>query len=162
MGTRYRGPEEQRLALDTYIKLSRCVLSVSARLAAKHPFPDSLTPSQFGILEALLHCGPLNQQELGEKILKSKGNISTVVENLVRAGLVARDRDRDDRRFVRVDLSPRGRKLIATLFPGHARAITEEMSVLNREEQEGLGRLCKKLGMKLTREENPRNQEDDQ
>jgi MarR family 2-MHQ and catechol resistance regulon transcriptional repressor len=148
MGARYRGSEEERLALDTFVKLNRCVSSVSARLAAGYPFPGSLTASQFGVLEALLHCGPLSQLELGEKILKSKGNVSTVVDNLERAGLVKRERDRDDRRCVLVRLSPRGRQLIRRIFPRHARAIYEEMSALSGEEQEQLGRLCKKLGMK--------------
>lgn len=148
MGTRYRGPEGEQLALDTFIKLNRCVSAVSARLAAGHAFPGSLTASQFGVLEALLHCGPLSQADLGNKILKTKGNISTVVDNLERAGLVTRERDRDDRRCVRVRLSPRGRELIERIFPPHARAIYEEMSVLSRKEQEQLGRLCRKLGLR--------------
>mgnify|MGYP000381933987 CR=1 FL=1 len=38
--------------------------------------------STFGILEALFHLGPLSQKSLGQKVLSTKGNITTIVDNL--------------------------------------------------------------------------------
>jgi MarR family 2-MHQ and catechol resistance regulon transcriptional repressor len=145
MPTRYRGSAEQVLALDTFIKLTRAVESFSARLA-RHSSIGDLTPSQFGVLESLHHLGPLKQGDICTKLLRSAGNITLVVDNLEKRGLVRRERDREDRRAVIVSLTDAGEELIAGLFPRHVAAIVQEMSALTANEQEALGCLCRKLG----------------
>lgn len=147
MGTRHQGTDEEIKALDAYIKLMRAAESVSARLAP-HLSRAGLTVSQFGALEALYHLGPLCQRDLGRKILKSGGNITMVVDNLEKRGLVERVRAEDDRRYITVNLTKKGRKLIGDLFPRHARAIRDEMGVLSVAELEKLGRLCKRVGLR--------------
>lgn len=147
MSTRHKGTDEEVRALDAYIKLMRAAESVSARLAPRLS-AAGLTVSQFGALEALYHLGPLCQRDLGKKILKSGGNITMVVDNLEKRGLVERVRLEDDRRYIKVNLTSEGRKLIGKLFPRHAGAIREEMSVLSDAELDKLGRLCKHLGLK--------------
>lgn len=147
MGTRHKGSGREVRALDAYIKLMRAAESVSARLAP-HLARAGLTVSQFGALEALYHLGPLCQRDLGKKILKSGGNITMVVDNLEKRGLVERVRASDDRRYVTVNLTKQGRKLIGELFPRHAGAIREEMGVLSDAELEKLGSLCKRVGLK--------------
>jgi MarR family 2-MHQ and catechol resistance regulon transcriptional repressor len=107
-----------------------------------------VTESQFGALEALYHLGSLHQRDLGEKLLRSSGNITMVVDNLEKRGLVRRERGTEDRRFVTVHLTEPGRRLIAGLFPRHLANIVQEMSALTNAEQEELGRLCRKLGKK--------------
>ena len=89
MPTHYRRKPEQVTALDAYIKLMRTADSVTARL---QPVMASvgLTFGQFGTLEALLHLGPLCQRDLGCKLLRSSGNTTVVVNNLVQRGLVRR------------------------------------------------------------------------
>jgi MarR family 2-MHQ and catechol resistance regulon transcriptional repressor len=109
---------------------------------------DGLTPSQFGVLEALHHLGPLSQSEICGKLLKSGGNITLVIDNLEARNLVRRGRSPSDRRVVTVSLTDAGRELIERIFPEHVRAIVEEMGVLTADEQETLGRLCRKLGKK--------------
>jgi MarR family 2-MHQ and catechol resistance regulon transcriptional repressor len=146
MPTRYRGRDEEVRALDAYIKLMRAAESVTARLDGAMA-AGRLTVGQFGVLEALLHLGPLCQRDLGRKLLRSNGNITVVVGNLARRGLVRRARQRDDRRFVTVSLTARGRRLIAGIFPGHVAAILREMSVLRGDEQDQLGRLCRLVGI---------------
>lgn len=148
MPTHFDGPDGQVLALDTMIKLTRATNSLLARLARRATHPD-LTESQFGTLEALYHLGPMSQTEICAKLLKSGGNTTLVVDNLERHGLVARHRDESDRRVIMVALTPKGDHLISTIFPGHAAAVAEEMSVLTPEEQRLLGNLCKKLGKGL-------------
>jgi len=145
MPTHYRGAPEEKLALDTWIKLSRAADSFGARLAQHGALAD-LTVSQFGVLESLYHLGPMRQSEIGAKLLRSGSNITLVVDNLERDGLVRRARDRDDRRVMNVSLTDAGRELIEGIFPAHVEAIVEEMAVLSPEEQAELGRLCKKLG----------------
>ncbi|NUO15561.1 MAG: MarR family transcriptional regulator, partial [Planctomycetaceae bacterium] len=88
MPTHYQGSESEVRALNVYIKLMRASESVTARLSAFLQSTEGLTVSQFGILEALYHLGPLNQSQIGEKMLKSGGNITTVIDNLEKRGLV--------------------------------------------------------------------------
>jgi MarR family transcriptional regulator, 2-MHQ and catechol-resistance regulon repressor len=146
VGTHYDGRPAEVRALDAYIKLTRAVSSVEARLGPELA-RAGLTSTQLGVLEALLHLGPLGQRVLGGKLLMSGGNITTVVDNLEARGLVRRERRDDDRRHVTVHLSPEGRRLIAKVFPNHVRAIVDAFSVLTPSEQETLGRLAKKLGL---------------
>ncbi len=145
MGTRYLGTTEEITALNAYIKLVRATESVCHRLH-RHLESSKLTVTQFGVLEALFHLGAMHQRDLAEKLLKSGGNITLVIDNLEKRQLVKRDREVGDRRCIRVSLTPAGKQLISDLFPTHVDAIAEQMKILSLEEQLELGRLCKKLG----------------
>lgn len=134
-------------ALNTYTKLIRAAESVTGRVN-RFMVAANLTISQFGVLEALLHKGPLCQRDIAVKILKSSGNITLVIDNLEKRGLVRRERDNDDRRYFTVHLTESGSELIGRVFADVEAAIVAEMVVLSGSEQEQLGRLCKKLGMK--------------
>ena len=134
-------------ALNTYTKLMRAAESVTSRVNRAMAAAD-LTISQFGVLEALHHKGPLCQRDIAAKILKSTGNITLVIDNLEKRQLVRRERGSKDRRYLTVHLTPEGVALIAEVFGSVEAAIVAEMKVLTLEEQEQLGRLCKKLGLK--------------
>lgn len=148
MGTHHRGTTKEVRALNAYIKLMRASESVNARLISELS-TVKLTISQFGTLEALYHLGPLCQKAIGQKLLKSGGNITLVVDNLEKRGLVARVRNTDDRRFVTVQLTDEGKALIEQVFPQHLSRIVEAFAGLSAEEQDQLGALCKKLGLPL-------------
>ena len=132
-------------ALNTYTKLMRAAESITAR-THRHLSSKGLTISQFGVLEALYHLGPLSQKQIGQKILRSRGNITMIIDNLEKRGLVMRKRDKEDRRVFIIHLTDEGNKLISKIFPPHATKISDEMSILSAAEQEMLGGLCKKLG----------------
>ena len=144
---KYLGNKKEMRALNTYVKLMRAAESMTARIH-RHLSSLGLTVSQFGVLEALYHLGPLSQTEIGQKILRSSGNITMVIDNLEKRGLVRRERDMTDRRFFIIHLTDEGNKLISTIFPPHAAVISNEMSVLTAAEQETLAKLCKKLGLR--------------
>ena len=147
MGTKYQGTKEEIRALNAFIKLVRAADSVSSRVEA-HLDSLHLTVSQFGVMESLLHLGPMHQKDLGRKILKSSGNITMVVDNLEKRGLVERVKDEQDRRHYFVRLTAKGKNLIKPFFSRHVARIVSEMSALTRAEQEELSRLCKKVGLK--------------
>lgn len=147
MPTHYQGSPQEVLALDTFIKLTRAVNSLEAHLARGRTLGD-LTPSQFGTLEALYHLGTMCQGEISAKLLKSTGNLTLVLDNLEKRGLVRRERDTEDRRMVKVSLTERGRELIVQRLPQHVAAIVAAMNILTPEEQIALGNLCRKLGKK--------------
>jgi MarR family transcriptional regulator, 2-MHQ and catechol-resistance regulon repressor len=145
MPTHHTGTETEKRALNAFITLMRAADSLTARLSeglAEH----DLTASQFGLLETLMHLGPLCQRELAHKLLVSGGNVTMVVDNLEKRGLVTRERSTVDRRLVTVALSPAGRKLIAAVFPRHMASIVKQFEILASAEQESLRRLCRALG----------------
>ena len=133
-------------ALNAFITLARASEAVAARLH-RDLAGKRLTTSQFGVIEALLHLGPLCQGELAGKLLRSGASMTSVVEGLEKRGLVVRQRTEEDKRFVRVALTGKGRRLIQEIFPAHAETVTRLFSVLTEEEQEQLRRLCRKLGI---------------
>ena len=149
MPTHYQGKPHFVRALDAYIKLTRAASSLETRLMRQGSFGD-LTPSQFGVMETLYHLGPLTQGEISNKLLKSSANITLVIDNLEKRGLVQRKRNPQDRRCSVISLTPAGEEQIDRLFPAHAAAITAQLAVMPPEEQETLSRLCRKLGRQET------------
>lgn len=146
MGTHYPGTPKEKRALDALIKLLRAADAVSRRTRGAYT-GEGLTESQFGVLEALYFVGPATPGELSRRILKTAGNLTLVVDNLIKSGLVAPSPSAEDRRRRPVALTTAGRKLIADLFPHHVDGVVETFSVLTVREQEELGRLCRKLGL---------------
>jgi MarR family 2-MHQ and catechol resistance regulon transcriptional repressor len=59
---------------------------------------------------------------------------------------VKRERNVEDRRFISVNLTGDGRKLIERIFPAHVQSIVDIFGSLSAPEQEELGRLAKQLG----------------
>ena len=104
MPTKYRGTPAETRALNAFIKLMRATDSLASHLTRNLAEHD-ITMSQFGVLEALLHLGPLSQGDICHKLLLSGSNITTVIDNLEKRALVRRDRRTDDRRVVEVSLT---------------------------------------------------------
>jgi len=145
MGTHYAGTIEEVRALDVYIKLSRAAESATQRING-HLQDHNLTISQFGVLEALYHLGSLQPGQLARKVLKSSGNMTLVIDNLVKRGLVSRQRRADDRRCIDISLTEEGVALIETIFPTHVTGVVNTISALSPDEQQQLASLCRKLG----------------
>lgn len=146
MSTHYQGTEAERRALDTFIKLSRAAESVGRRVN-EHLHAHNLTVSQFGVLEALYHLGPMPVGQLAGKILRSSANLTLVIDNLVKRGLATRARRADDRRAVEIDLTEAGRALVAALLPAHVTGVVAAFEALSPEEQMTLAALCRKVGL---------------
>jgi len=147
------GPEEER-ALRVWITLARCYATFSRSITCRVA-EYGLTTPQFGILEALLHLGPLSLGELAEKLLVTGGNVTYVMDRLEERGLVYREQSEDDRRVIQAKLTPEGRRVISEVFPSHADFVRELVSVLDPGEQEALRALLKKLGKGLDRASRP-------
>ena len=135
----------QQQALGTYVKLMRCAESVTSRIHG-HLADVGLTMSQFGVLDALYHLGPLCLKDIGRKILKTSGNMTLVVDNLEKRQLVERQVDPEDRRYIRVVLTASGKELIEQVLPVHAEAVDGVFGMLNRNDMNTLGRLLRTVG----------------
>ncbi len=134
------------LALSLWVKLARASATCS-KLAEENIRSFGLTEPQFGVLECLGHLGPLTLGELSKKRLVTGGNITCVIDNLEREGLVERVPSTEDRRAVSAQLTPKGKKLFDEMFVKHAEFITQVASALTEAEQEKLADLLKKLGL---------------
>src|ERR1035437_8525399 len=138
-------PSQERLALATYVRLLRAANSARNH-AFRHLGGTGLALTQFAVLEALYHLGPMSLSDIAQKILTSGGNLTMVAGNLEKLGLAHRQKCPEDRRMSIVVLTARGKTLIRKLFPEHAEAITEFMGALSPAEQQQLCDLCRKLG----------------
>ena len=145
MATTQSHRSQERLALGTYVKLMRAANS-GRNYAARSLSGTGLTLTQFAVLEALYHLGPMSLSDIAQKVLTTGGNLTMVVGNLEKQGLAERQRCPEDKRVLIVVLTAKGKTLIRRTFPQHAAAITEFLRVLNPEEQGRLGELCRKLG----------------
>jgi MarR family 2-MHQ and catechol resistance regulon transcriptional repressor len=138
-------PETQERALRTYTYMMRATSAVTDKMH-KHLALDNLTLSQFAVLEALYHLGPLCQKEIGEKILKTSGNMTLVIDNLEKRDLAIREKDQEDRRRTSVRLTDKGLKLIDRVFSRHSEIAETVFSVMTSDELNAMGKLLKKIG----------------
>ena len=148
MGTNYKGSRKDRQALNTFIKLIRSGESINSKLNLLLS-EFGMTESQFGVLDALYHLGPLKQKELGKKIFKSGGNITMVIDNLEKQDLVKRKRGEKDRRHYKIHLTKQGEKKIIDVLPHVVKFIKKHFEILNVEEQKELERLCRIIGLQI-------------
>jgi MarR family 2-MHQ and catechol resistance regulon transcriptional repressor len=116
------------------------------RYAAAGIEETGLGLSDFGVLEILLHKGPLPVNTIGPIVDLTPGSISIAVDRLVAKGLVSRVESAEDRRVRIVALTSRGRSLIVTAFRKHAGQMKTVFSELRPEELRGFELALKKVG----------------
>jgi MarR family 2-MHQ and catechol resistance regulon transcriptional repressor len=116
------------------------------RYAAAGIEETGLGLSDFGVLEALLHKGPLPVNTIGPIVDLTPGSISIAVDRLFAKGLVSRVESGEDRRVRIVALTPRGRDLIAPAFRKHAVQMRKVFSELSSEDLRSLEVALKKIG----------------
>jgi len=137
------------LALTMWVKLARAA-DTMAMLTAKDIDHYGLTAGQFGIIETLGHLGPMKIGEMCSKKLTTGGNMTVVIDNLEKLGLVERIKDQEDRRAYVVRLTPKGDEKFKEMFPKHANVVEQLVwSALSEKEIKDLSELLKKLGCSL-------------
>jgi len=105
-----------------------------------------LNLTDFAIMEALLHKGPMPINRIGEKILLTSGSMTAAVNRLENGGLVQRIQDPADGRCFFVHLTKSGRKVIQDAFDNHRKRLERVAEILTDNERSELVRLLKKLG----------------
>jgi DNA-binding MarR family transcriptional regulator len=139
---------ESRLAISVWLRLLKAH-GLILREARRH-VPDGLTLPQFDVL-AQLHRTPegMTPRDLTRELLVTAGNLTGVIERLVRLGLVERRPVPEDRRAVRVRLTPKGRLLMQRAIPRHARELETAMSGVPDKVLARLRPLLGRLGSAL-------------
>ena len=123
-------------------KASRAVEAQAQRSIARF----GMVQSDFGVLEALLHRGPLSAKQLGAKVLLTSGSMTAAVDRLANRGLVRREDDADDRRACIVRLTAAGRRLIERAFAQHRAEMEEALEGFPIDERRLLLPLLRRLG----------------
>ncbi|GAU77285.1 MarR family winged helix-turn-helix transcriptional regulator [Fusibacter sp. 3D3] len=136
--------EENDTNLKLVIALSRTQLSLGRDLQ-NFLTPYKLTVAQFGVLEALYHKGDMKICELIEKTLSTSGNMTVVIRNLEKEGLVTRQSNPEDRRAFWIQLTSKGETLIEAVFNLHLMELNRFFKLLTEAEKHQLHHLLKKL-----------------
>jgi MarR family 2-MHQ and catechol resistance regulon transcriptional repressor len=139
--------KRQDTALKLLVVMSRALNAVTEHVWKDDMERHGITPTEFAILEALYHKGPLLLGEVQRKILVTSGGITYLVDRLVEKGLVKREQCAEDRRARYAVLTPAGQALIKKIFPTHAARIEQAMSGLTQAEQREATALLRKLGL---------------
>ncbi|NMB15351.1 MAG: MarR family transcriptional regulator [Gallicola sp.] len=130
--------------LEFMINLSRAYLSVHRNICqvfTKH----GLTSAQFAVLEILFHKGDLTVGQIVKSILTTSGNITVVIKNLEKDGLVTRKTSEEDRRVGIISITEEGRKLIENVFPEQLEAVMESFQPIEEENKKFISSELHKL-----------------
>ena len=134
---------KQQTGVHLWLVLMKAFHAISAHATATLA-ETGLGDSDFRVLEALLHKGPLPVNTIGPKVHLTPGSISVAVDRLY--GLVSRVESPEDRRVRVVALTARGRALITRIFREHAEAIERVAATLSEKERAQLTDGLKKIG----------------
>ena len=99
-----------------------------------------LTPPQYAVLRLIgvSRSKRLTMSEIGKEMTVTFANITTIVDNLEKLKYVRRQRDLEDRRLVKVELTNSGSKLFKKIFKSHRLEIAKLMKVLDENELQSL------------------------
>ncbi|MEJ2185514.1 MAG: MarR family transcriptional regulator [Gemmatimonadota bacterium] len=139
-------PNDTERALKLWVVLARAHAAIADRVRADL-VGHGLTATEFGVLEALYHKGPLLLGEVQKKILVSSGGITYLMDRLVEKGYTERRPCPGDRRASYAQLTAKGTALIERIFPQHAAMLREALGGLSEDEKEEAIRLIRRLGL---------------
>ena len=135
---------DTRAALHLWIALNRTAESIQEHLRSQVE-AHGLTLTEFGVLEALLHKGPLTHGEIADRVLLASSSITYVIDKLEDRGLLRRRRSEADRRVKLAELTSEGRETIEAAFPEHAALIDDLMADLSREEKRTAASVLRRI-----------------
>lgn len=136
--------KENELDLSTLIVFTRAEHTIH-RIEYKTIKQSGLTIAQFAVLEALYNKGDLKICEIIERILTTSGNITVVIKNLEKDGLIKKKPDPNDKRSCIISLTEEGEKIIEDILPNHIENIKSIFEILTEEEKNTLKNILKKF-----------------
>jgi MarR family 2-MHQ and catechol resistance regulon transcriptional repressor len=136
--------------IHLWLVLWKAFRSVEAH-AHRHIAGLGMCLSDFGVLEALLHKGPLTVKELGAKVMLTSGSMTAALDRLGRRGWVEREEDDVDRRVRVVRLTQAGTTLIRKAFEEHEQAMEQAVAEVEKGNREALIVSLRQLGLGAAR-----------
>lgn len=130
--------------IDAWVQLVHAYHRIARRLE-QALIPHRLSLAQFEVLARLQFDGAINQNELAQRLLVTKGNVCGLIDRLEAAGFVERQCDPLDRRANRLVLTNRGASILAKALPDHLAIIRESLGVLSASQLRKLRELSQKI-----------------
>ncbi|HIE8454642.1 TPA: MarR family winged helix-turn-helix transcriptional regulator [Bacillus cereus] len=132
---------EDRLGLLLWFRLSR-FYNKSIRETNQHLKKWNVSAAQFDVLAQVGGHDRLMQQELGNKLFVTKGNITQLLNKMEQLDWIRREQEGTTKY---ISLTEKGRALYEEIIPPQERFQAEQFQNLNVEEQHQLLQLLKKL-----------------
>ena len=111
--------------------------------------PFGLTDVQFNLMMLLQHQSSpgegLAQAQLSDMMLVNRANITSLIDRMEKAGLVARTSAPTDRRYNIIVLTSYGKKLLSRIEPIYIKEVQRIMDVLLGSEQKRLIGMLEKI-----------------
>jgi DNA-binding MarR family transcriptional regulator len=112
---------------------------------------SGVSPARLSALSVLTFQGPLTMSELAEAEQVTRATISRIVDGLEDAGLARRAPSAADGRSVRVDATPRGRRVLQRARRRRIDRLAEELRELSADELAVVERAADLIDRALTR-----------
>lgn len=109
--------------------------------------PYGITPSQYNVLRILQGSHPdhLTCSDIGERLLDRTPDVTRLLNRLQRSHLISRERSNEDRRVVKVGITPEGTALLRSM-EGDMEAVMERLTQhLSEGEHQQLSRCLERL-----------------
>lgn len=135
---------DNNLSVKGMVVFRKAMRTIDAYVSESYRQND-LTPMQFSVLDVLYSKGEMKISELVGTILATSGNMTVVVKNMERDGLIYRQQSEDDRRAFLVGLTEKGEKIIRKALPDHIKLIEEAFSILDDQEKADMIEIMKKF-----------------
>lgn len=142
------------IALDISVEKNSCVhANIVFRQAARTVELNTgeavrqsgLTQTQFGILDVLYCIGDMTISGIKEKTLATSGNMTVVLKNMERDGLIVRKICPNDKRSFEFSITEKGKHKFEEVLPKHRALLDEVFSIYTKAEREQLITLLKKF-----------------
>lgn len=140
----YENKSERSLSLHAMIIFRKALKTIDSKVMEDIK-KSGLTPTQFGVLDIIYSKGNLKIGQLIEKSLSSSGNMTVVIKNMEKKGLIFKINDKNDKRSFVIKLTEEGEKIIEKLLPKHIKSVENTFNILTDEEKENLIKILRKF-----------------
>lgn len=112
--------------------------------------PLDLKPPHLDILVNLYRTPGISQQDLADKLLVGRSNLSMLLPQLEKRGLLVRSNDPQDRRILRLELTPEGTRLTEEAIVIQSQIIDRAMKTADTDECNLVGEVMTRIIRELT------------
>lgn len=141
-----RATADDHRALRLWLRLLTCSQLIERQVRTRLRNRFDITLPRFDLMSQLeRHAAGLKMNELSRLMMVTGGNITGIVDQLVKEGLVERVDDAADRRAWRVRLTRAGSKAFAEMARAHEEWVVELLSGLSRRDSDALMQLLARL-----------------
>ncbi len=141
---KYQGPPWNIPGFDVWLTIAR-TYQLCERAIAQRVAPSGISLAQHDVLANVVHSPGLTQQEIADRLLVARSNVSMLLSSMEKAGLLTRVRDRDDARMRRVFATPRGREVAEATLAAQSAVVGKMISAIAQTELAAVGAAMEKV-----------------